>query len=337
MNIENNNSSFSIIIPLYNRPDEVNECLLSISRQSFKSFEVILVDGSPSDILADVINTYKISIANLTHIHIPNFGISDSRNLGCKNANNNFYIFLDSDCITPPDYLLNVFNEINKEQLDAFGGPDAADSSFTPVQKAINYSMTSYFTTGGIRGKKKHLGTYHPRSFNMGMSKKVFEKTGGFSTTMKVSEDIDLSIRIIKAGFKVGLIQKAFVYHKRRTNFRKFFLQVYRFGAGRVYLNLLHKGELKITHLFPTVFQLFLVFCVVAAFINKTFFFVLILLLTIYLLSIFIDSSLKNKSVNIGFLSIIASLIQLNGYSAGFIRNFFVVYILGNKKGIINK
>ena len=333
--------NFSLIIPVYNRPDEVNECLQSLCKQTLTKFEVILADGSPTDILSGIIQKVKSqqskdkSEIEILHIHVPNLGISELRNLGCEKAKGNFFIFLDSDCIIPPDYLFNVEKGIIKDNLDAFGGPDAADSSFTPVQKAINYTMTSYFTTGGIRGKKKHLGTYHPRSFNMGISKEVFEKTHGFSL-LKVSEDIDLSIRMIKEGFKVGLIQEAFVYHKRRTNFSKFFKQVYRFGAGRISLSLLHKRELKLTHMFPSAFQIFLLIWIISAFININLFLFFSTLLIIYFLAIFIDSSVKNRSIYIGLLSIIAALIQLNGYGSGFIRNFVEVYILRNRKGIIN-
>ena len=341
MNPENNNSSslihnlsFSLIIPVYNRPDEVNECLQSLCKQSVKEFEVILADGSPTDILQGVINNYTENLPGLMHIHLPHLGISESRNLGCEKAKGNFFIFLDSDCIIPPDYLLKAEEGILKDKLDAFGGPDAADSSFTPIQKAINYTMTSYFTTGGIRGKKKLLGTYHPRSFNMGVSKAVFDVTKGFSL-LKVSEDIDLSIRILKAGFKVGFIQEAYVYHKRRTSFLKFFKQVYRFGAGRINLSLLHKGELKLTHAFPSAFQFLLLAWIISAFINSALFLIITIFLIIYFLSIFIDSSLKNKSIYIGLLSIIAAIIQLNGYGSGFTRNFFEIYILRNRKGIV--
>ena len=177
--------------------------------------------------------------------------------MGCEKAKGDYFIFFDSDCIIPPAYLDNVNKKITENSIDAFGGPDAADTSFTDVQKAINYTMTSFFTTGGIRGKAKHVGTYHPRGFNMGFSREVYNKTHGFST-LKVSEDIDLSIRMIDAGFKVSLIPEAFVYHKRRTNFKKFFKQVYRFGAGRINLFRLHPKEFKITYLFPFAFQCFL-------------------------------------------------------------------------------
>jgi GT2 family glycosyltransferase len=326
---------FSIVIPVYNRPDEVNECLQSLCKQSLKDFEVILADGSPTDILKSVISNQSSVISQkITHIHVPNLGISESRNLGCEKAEGNFFIFLDSDCIIPPDYLLKASEGILKQHLDAFGGPDAAESSFTSVQKAINYTMTSYFTTGGIRGKKNQFGPYHPRSFNMGISKEVFVRTGGFSS-IKVSEDIDLSIRIIKEGFKVGLIQEAYVYHKRRTNFVKFFSQVYRFGAGRINMSVLHKGELKLIHVAPAAFQMFLLLWVISVFINTYLFLFFSGFLAIYFLSIFIDSSVKNKSIYIGLLSILAAVIQFNGYGSGFIRNFFEVYILRKKKGII--
>ena len=222
-------------------------------------------------------------------------------------------------------------------------GPDAADTSFTDVQKAINYTMTSFFTTGGIRGKAKHVGTYHPRGFNMGFSREVYNKTHGFST-LKVSEDIDLSIRMIDAGFKVSLIPEAFVYHKRRTNFKKFFKQVYRFGAGRINLFRLHPKEFKITYLFPFAFQCFLFIWLITGIVGLAIgseiiinlFLLFSTMLILYLILILLDSTSKNKSLYIGMLSVFAALIQFNGYGSGFLINFIEIYILRKKSGIIN-
>jgi len=314
--------NFSIIIPVYNRPEEVDELLETICKQTYKDFEIIIVeDGSTKDCKA-VIEKYK-SRLNLKYYEKTNSGPGTTRNYGAMRASGNYFIFFDSDCLIPEKYLEIVDKKLSEKYLDSYGGPDAAHSSFSNIQKAISYSMTSFFTTGGIRGGKETVDKFHPRSFNMGFSKQVFETTQGFAT-MRFGEDVDMSLRILENNFKAGLIKEAFVYHKRRTDFKKFFKQVYNSGIARINLYKRHKNSLKLVHFFPSIFfigniflLLFSIFCL--------FFSIPILLFSIL---IFVDSSIKNKSVVIGFLSIISSYVQLFGYGIGFISSFWKRLIL---------
>lgn len=323
---------YSLIIPTFKRPDEVMECLESLTHQTFKNFEVIIADGTPVKSLEEVAVPFKEKL-NLQFLYEEFIGVSEARNMGYEQANGEYIIFLDSDCIIPQGYMEKVDSFLAKNPLDLFGGPDAADESFTPLQKAISYAMTSIFTTGGIRGKKTHMGKYHPRSFNMGMRKEVFKAVDGYSD-LKCGEDVDLSIRIIKAGFKSGLIEEAYVYHKRRTDIKQFFKQVYRFGAARINLFLRHKEELKITHLFPLAFISGLVFSLLMLLVVPSLGKILLSLYFIYLSIIFVHSSIENKSISIGFLSIITVLVQFSGYGLGMLKNAFAVFILGKKEGI---
>lgn len=223
---------YSLIIPLYNRPDEIRELLESLLLQTYKNFEVIVVeDGSKPELSAEQIVMSYANRLDVKYFYKINAGQGFARNHGFERAKGDYFIIFDSDIIVPPHYMEAVNKEVTERGLDAFGGPDAAHESFTDVQKAISYSMTSYFTTGGIRGKKKNLGPYHPRSFNMGLSRKVYETVGGFIIPF-MGEDIEYSIRILKAGFKSGLIEEAYVYHKRRTDFKQFFKQI-KFLVGR--------------------------------------------------------------------------------------------------------
>ncbi len=317
---------FSVIVPTFKRKDEVEELLESLLACEYKDFEIILADGSPDEVLYEVIARFKNKLT-INHIHVPLLGISESRNLGAENANGDYVLFFDSDCVIPPDYFNKVGAFIEEENPDAFGGPDAAAGNFTPIQKAISHTMTSLLTTGGIRGKKNHAGgKFYPRSFNMGIKKEVFNKVNGFAL-LKVSEDIDLSIRMFKAGYKVCLIPAAHVYHKRRTNFKQFFRQVFRFGAGRINIGSLHKGELKITHTIPAVFLLFLVFIPFTLLIHLYLFYTSVAFLVFYLIALFIESLIINKSLKVAFLSIISLFVQFAGYGSGFIINFWKVKI----------
>ena len=328
-----NSPYFSIIVPTFNRPDEVDELMASLTHQTYREFELILADGTPDESLIKIIDKHRAELTVL-HLHRPYLGISESRNLGCQHAKGQFFIFLDSDCVLPKNYLDNVLKGLTENGYDAFGGPDAADESFTPLQKAISYSMTSMLTTGGIRGKKKHVGQFHPRGFNMGISKAVFEKTNGYST-LKCAEDIEFSIRIISLGFKTGLIPEAYVYHKRRTTFKAFFRQVYRFGAARINIYKLYPNELKLTHLFPSAFLVAVLFCLISPLISLKLSYICLSLLLLYLLLIFIDSTIKNRSPKVGALSIISALIQFGGYGSGFIANFIQLIILRKEKPLV--
>ncbi len=325
--------TYSLIIPTFGRPDEVYEFLESLTHSVFHDFEVIIADGTPKKSLEYITQSFFKQIP-ITFIYEEYLPVSDARNRGASVAKGEYFIFLDSDCIIPPDYLQKVDEFLKKNPVDLFGGPDAAHESFTPVQKAISYSMTSLFTTGGIRGNKNHVGTFHPRGFNMGISRRAFEQVNGYDTTFRCGEDIDLSIRIIEAGFKSALIPDAYVYHKRRTDFQKFFKQVYRFGAARINLFVRHKNELKVTHLFPFLFTCYWALGSVSILIHPFLFFAWLSSLIFYSLCILIDSSIKNKSLYVGLLSVRAAFTQLTGYGWGFLRNAIEVFMKGNKNGL---
>ena len=304
---------YSVIIPVYNRPDEVDELLQSLTQQSFKDFEVIVVEDGSSIPCKPVTEKYQ-ELLDVHYYDKPNSGPGQTRNYGVERSKGEYLIILDSDCILPEGYFLAVEEELQHEAADAFGGPDRAHESFTNIQKAINYSMTSFFTTGGIRGGKKKMDKFYPRSFNMGVRQEVYQALGGFSR-MRFGEDIDFSIRIFKGGYTCRLFPGAWVYHKRRTDWHKFFRQVYNSGIARINLYKKYPDSLKLVHLLPAAFTLGVLFFLVGSLFCTW----SLLPLGLFCLLIFADSSIQNKSIKIGFLSIIASFIQLSGYGCGFL------------------
>lgn len=311
---------FSLIVPTFGRPDEVTEFLESLLSQNHASFEVIISDGTPKDSLRPELKKYENNGVYPLTIHYQEFlPVSAARNDGAKLAKGEYFIFLDSDCIIPSEYLNAIEAYLNENDAEVFGGPDAAHDDFTVLQKAISYSMTSMLTTGGIRGKVAHVGTYHPRGFNMGMKREAFEAVNGYST-FRCGEDIELSIRLIKAGYNTALIPSAHVFHKRRTSLSQFFRQVFRFGAARVNIWKLHPEELKITHLFPLAFSVYFVLSVIGllfpyARVGSG-------LMGLYLLAVGIDSSVQNKSLVVGLKSIQTTVVMHLGYGWGFLKNF---------------
>lgn len=327
---------FSLIAPTFKRPDEVTEFLESLLSQKYSDFEVILGDGTPGDTLRPELKKYEgNSTYPLTIVYEEFLPVSDARNRAAEVAKGEYIIFLDSDCIIPEDYLNRVERYLARHNLDAFGGPDAAHKDFTTLQKAISYSMTSIFTTGGIRGKKKSVSTYHPRGFNMGMKKTVFDAVGGYSE-FRCGEDIELSIRIIEEGYRVGLIPEAYVYHKRRTTLKQFFKQVFRFGAARINIWKRHRSEMKITHLFPFVFMLGSAIAVLGSLIfwGNPLFIMAAQLLLIYFILVFLDSLFQNKSFAVALLSIVTTVVMLYGYGWGFFRNWWAYTIGGKENGL---
>jgi len=317
---------FSIIIPLYNRPQEIKELLQTLTAQTYTQFEVLVIeDGSVNDARAVV-----AGFANKLDIHYyvkPNEGQGFARNYGFARAKGDYFIVFDSDCLIPENYLDTVKNYLYEHHLDAYGGPDGAHTSFTPIQRAISYSMTSPFTTGGIRGNKKAIGRFHPRSFNMGISREVWEKTGGYIIT-RLGEDIEFSIRIHKMGFKIGLIPKAIVYHKRRTNFVSFFKQLHFFGRARINIYKFFPGELKLVHFFPAVFTLGVLITLILNFAYPPLGKLFDIFLAVYILLIFFHAWLKNQSLKVAFLSIIAAFTQLIAYGLGFMQDFWKRVVL---------
>ena len=359
---------YSIIVPVYNRPDEVDELLQSLTEQELKDFEVVIVEDGSQKPCKDVCDKFA-DILDLHYYVKENGGPGQARNYGAERAKGEWLIILDSDVVLPKGYLQAVENGLSVEcrvesvefaaaknkaeassddsnhnstlytlhsTLAAFGGPDASHLSFTPVQKAISYSMTSFFTTGGIRGGKKKLDKFYPRSFNMGIRRDVYLKLGGFSK-MRFGEDIDFSYRIVEAGYNPQLFPDAWVWHKRRTDFRKFFRQVYNSGIARINLEKRHPGTLKLVHLLPTVFTVGVIALILLAAVARamihydapnwhTWYWICLAALApvfFYSLIIFIDSSIKNKSLKVGLLSIPAAFVQLMGYGFGFIESWW--------------
>lgn len=314
---------YSLIIPVYNRPDEVDELLESLTTQTFTDFEVIVVEDGSARPCRDVVEKYTGRMA-VRYFMKPNSGPGQTRNYGAERAEGEFLIVLDSDCILPPGYLQAVEDELQREPADAFGGPDHAHESFTNVQKAINYAMTSFFTTGGIRGGKKKMDKFYPRSFNMGIRRDVYNALGGFSK-MRFGEDIDFSIRIFKNGYRCRLFPGAWVWHKRRTDMKKFFKQVYNFGIARINLYKKYPESLKLVHLLPAVFTLGVAFLLLVS----PFCIWSLSLIALFAVIIFLDSSVQNRSLAIGALSVGAAFIQLIGYGSGFLRAWWQRCVLG--------
>lgn len=314
----------SFIIPVFNRPAETEELLSSLSLQTRKGFEVIVVEDGSTLSSKAVVEKYRDQL-DISYFFKENSGPGLSRNYGCERAKGDYAIFLDSDCVLPENYVKTVEDALQANFSDAFGGPDRAHADFTSFQKAINFSMTSFLTTGGIRGGKELMGKFHPRSFNMGFSKKVFEATGGFSN-MRFGEDVDLSIRILEEGFQTQLIREAYVFHKRRTTLRQFFKQVYNSGIARINLHRRHPGTLKLLHAAPAFFTLgVLVLAVLSLTVSAWF----AAPIALHILLLFLSAAVLNRSVSIALLAVVTSYTQLFGYGLGFLNAFWKRLILG--------
>ncbi|MBU3822571.1 glycosyltransferase [Flavobacteriaceae bacterium XHP0103] len=315
---------FSFIIPVYNRPDEIKELLQSFEALNTSvPYEIVIVEDGSSIPSNEIIETYSKTL-NISYYFKENSGPGDSRNYGMKKAKGNYFVILDSDCILPENYLDEVVKSLQDDYVDCFGGPDAAHPLFSNLQKAINFSMTSFITTGGIRGNKKSVDTFQPRSFNMGISKEAFEKSGGFGK-IHPGEDPDLSIRLWDLGFKTKLIPEAKVFHKRRISWKKFYKQVYKFGLVRPILNAWHPKTKKITYWFPTFFSLGLLMALVLYFFSVKFF---ILLYILYFVLAFIMALVTNKNITVALLSIVAIVVQFFGYGYGFLKSTLAVGVL---------
>ena len=337
---------YSFVIPVYNRPDETDELLESLAQQTLRDFEVLVVEDGSQITCQQVVQKHAAQMP-IKYFCKPNSGPGQTRNYGAERSQGEYLIFLDSDCVLPPGYLEAEEKELSASPCDAFGGPDRSHPSFTPVQKAISYSMTSFFTTGGIRGGKKKLDKFYPRSFNMGISASLYRKLGGFSK-MRFGEDIDLSIRIFQSGARCRLFPQAWVWHKRRTDLRKFFRQVHNSGIARINLYKKYPSSLKLVHLLPALFTLgmgFLLLMMVVGLllgllsqsarwgmIGWEMSFLSLLFPVLYSLLICADSTGENHSLRVGMLSVMASFVQLIGYGTGFLRAWWLRCVCGRNE-----
>jgi glycosyltransferase involved in cell wall biosynthesis len=310
---------YSIIIPVYNRPEELSELLECLFKQTFKNFEVIIVEDGSKLKCDKVVQSFRDKL-EIDYFYKENSGQGFARNYGFEQAKGDYFILFDSDALIEANYLEIVDNQLNTQYVDLYGGPDTDHPSFTPIQKAISYSMTSVFTTGGIRGKKSNLGgTFHPRSFNMGLSRAVWESTSGFQIS-RMGEDIIFSISALRLGFKSALIPEAFIYHKRRTGFGAFFRQLRFFGRARINIARFYPNELKLVHTFPLIFMLGCLSIPFLWLIHPWLFYAGLVFIILFKLLIFTDATWQSKSIKVGFLSIIAAFVQLFGYGFGFLQ-----------------
>lgn len=318
------NPKYSIIVPVYNRPQEIEELLNSLTIQTYTNFEVLVIEDGSSVRCDHIVDRYRDKL-NIQYYFKPNSGPGPARNFGFTYARGDYFVVFDSDCIIPPEYFSSVEKFVKEEKLDAWGGPDAAHKDFTPLQQAMGYTMSSFLTTGGIRGGKKHVGWFQPRSFNMGISRLVFEKTNGFAFT-HLAEDIELSIRMKQQGFRVKLIPEAFVYHKRRTNLKEFYHQVKNFGKGRVMVGRIHPHEVKLTHWFPSLFFLGAFISLLLFPFSPDFSAFLMTGYLVYFLLVFLHAFLITQSFNVALLSVPSSAVQLFGYGIGFLKEWAKPY-----------
>ena len=321
--MENNEKKYSVIVPVYNRIDEVADLLASLAAQSARNFEVVIVEDGSTVPCREAVDRYADALEVKYYLK-PNEGRSIARNYGMERATGDYFIFFDSDCVIPADYFEKLNDMMARTPFDCFGGPDAADESFTTTQKAINHAMTSFLTTGGIRGGKVRLEKFTPRTFNMGFSRRGYKAVGGFREMF--SEDIDMSTRIRLAGFSIGLYPALPVYHKRRVDFRKFLRQVYVFGMSRITLKLLYPDSLKAVHTLPAVFVLGVCLMVALSVVWSPWW---LLPLGVYLLAIFVSALISTRSAVIACKAVPASLIQLGGYGCGFLKAWFVKILCG--------
>jgi glycosyltransferase involved in cell wall biosynthesis len=309
---------YSIIIPVYNRPDEVKELLASLTKQTFKDFEVVIVEDGSTVSSEDVIASFDGQLT-VRYFKKENEGQGFARNFGFEKANGEYFIVFDSDCLIPSHYLESVEEFLNKNRVEAFGGPDASHPTFSTIQKAISQTMTSFLTTGGMRGKSTHVGKFHPRSFNMGISREVYEKTKGYLIPF-MGEDMEFSVRLIKEGFSSALITEAFVYHKRRTDPIKFFKQLQYFGRARINLSRFHKDQIGLMHLFPFFFSGGFVISLILPFlVVGPVGFVGLLFYTTYLFFVAIESLIVNRSLKVAVLTPLMTMIQMTGYGYGLV------------------
>ena len=318
---------YSLIVPVYDRREEIDELLESLVTQKHNDFEVVVVEDGSTERCDDIISKYRDKI-NIQYFYKENSGPGASRNFGMSKAKGDWFVIFDSDCLIPEHYLSAVDNFLAKKSVDTYGGPDKAHESFTNTQKAIDWAMTSYVTTGGIRGSDKSLDDYQPRSFNMGIKREVFEKVGGYGKIWP-GEDPDLSFRIKKAGFSAGFIKDAYVYHKRRIDFRKFMQQVYKFGVVRNILSKWHPGTGKLVYAFPTLFLLGTIICLILGLTVSRYLALPVLLIAVVM---FLEALITRKSLTIALLAVPAAFIQLSGYGYGYLKSFIKIRLLGQEE-----
>lgn len=321
---------FTVIVPVFNRPGEVDELLASLAAQTTKPFDVLVVEDGSTVPCREVVERYADRLDVRYHAQ-ENSGPGPARNRGAALADGDYVLFLDSDCLLPPHFFAALTETLQQRPLDAFGGPDRAHPSFTAFQRAVSYAMTSFLTTGGIRGGQKAMDTFYPKSYNMGVRREAWDATDGFPP-IHPGEDIDLSLQLERQGFRLGYVEDAYVYHKRRTDLRRFFRQVFKFGAARVTLAVRQPGSLQAVHLLPSLFTGYAAGSLVLLAMGRTAPFALLAVPA----SLFFGEALwRERSLPVATLSVVAAFTQLLGYGSGFLSGFWNQLVRGEASRLV--
>lgn len=320
---------YSLIIPVFNRPDHIEALLKCLVKQTFRDFEILIIESGSSIKSDKIVETFSQQI-NIRYFFKGNDGQGFSRNYGMERAQGDYFVILDSDILLDENYLENLNNHLTTKYLDCFGGPDRLHPDSNNIQKAVNYCMTSIFTTGGTRGQSKSVGKYYPRSFNMGFSRKVYEATMGYKIPY-LGEDMELSMRIQALGFSTGLVPTAYVYHERKKTFSGFYKQMHWFGRARINIYSFFPQSLKLIHSLPVGFLLYFAITLISAFYSPFLFMAMATPLILYFAAIFIDASLQYNSLIIGFLSIYGAFLLMAGYGIGFLTDFYKKVLIKKK------
>ena len=331
---------YSIIVPSFNRADEIEELIGSITRLKFdrERFELVIVDDGSTDHTLNLLEKYKNEIGdNLVYFTQKNQGPGAARNTGMSKAKGDFFIFVDSDCTVPENWLTEIDISAQANRADAFGGADTYSDDFSPLLKAINYSMTSFITTGGLRGKKgKKLAKFYPRSFNMGLTRQLWEKIGGFGS-LRHGQDIEFSNRILKSGAVVVFVEKASVFHKRRTNIRRFYKQVFNWGVARINLYKIDNTMLEPLHALPALITLLTILTIILSLVFSPLRILVYagLILALIILGVsMLDAIRMYKQLKPALLLPLIMPAQIFGYGLGFIYNYTRRIIFNKKEKI---
>ncbi len=325
-----NDIFISVITPSYNRASELEHLMRSISAQSIDHnlFELIISDDGSTDDTEALINSWQEKASfSIKYISQENKGPGAARNHGLEKSIGELILFIDSDCEAHPKWIETIVDEYHKSEFDACGGPDGGKKDFTLLQKAIDYSMTSFFTTGGMRGhSEKMISKFYPRTHNMGVKRDKYEAVGGFGN-LRHGQDIEFSHRIRTSGGKIRFIKNALVYHRRRTSLRQFIKQVFNWGVARINLGKIDTAMLEPVHFLPSLSILLSLFIILIIYqldwgISEIF-----LLFFSPLSIICLLGALNKKDLRVFPILLLVIPIQIFGYGLGFLQAYIRRFI----------
>jgi GT2 family glycosyltransferase len=223
----------SVVVACYNGQQTLKTCLESLERLNYPDYEIILVDDGSTDGTRQIATAFGTKSNQCKYaVHKVNLGLSVARNTGIAMATGHLVAFTDADCRADQDWLYYLVAELLEGEFAGVGGPNLLPPEDSPVAAAVLVSPG-----GPAHVMLDDREAEHIPGCNMAFWKSALLEIGSFDPIFtRAGDDVDLCWRLQQAGYKIGFVPAAFVWHYRRSTVQAYLKQQHGYGEAEALL-----------------------------------------------------------------------------------------------------